>query len=645
MPACLQKYGLIYRLPVLLALLTTHKPASSLSFQDTVPAGRQIPPAFHYFQGNVSVGPYGMWYSPSVLAGKALPANPAYPHYLDSLKSKASRNLITRKLFDIVVVKSGVNASIRNTGESDAAYREFEGMKIRQVTLKRLPVFGGNIREPDNEETDRLERILNRTHVNTLETIIRKNLLFRSGDIISPLLLSDNERLLRQLSYIDDARIVVIPVSAGEADILVLTKDIYSLAASYNYGGLKKGSLEVFDKNIFGMGHEFGIEIPFDSRLSNLPGFGTHYTVTNIGRTFINLNTFFLDDLKKKSYGVRISRDLLTSSTKYAGGISIIQTQTTEDLGSLPVPQLLRYNYQDYWMSRSFLIDRQSVSRIIIGARFIHNNVFNRPSISPESYHELQNYLMYLGSAAFSVQKYYKASLIYGYGRTEDIPYGGMVRFTAGNEINEFKHRYYLGTEMSLAKHAGNLGYFYSSLALSAYLNEGQTEQGMIAARINHFSELFALGRNMMRVFVNFRYTKGFNRYSDEHLFYPTDNGFSGFRNDSVTGIDRFSLDVESVLFSPINFYGFRFAFFGFADYSFLAGAHNSPYAWNNLTSVGLGIRVRNDNLLFNTFQVRIAWFPDPPAYSRISNIVFSGEQLLRPSDFNPGPPSVIYYR
>ena len=46
----------------------------------------------------------------------------------------------------------------------------------------------------------KLENLLNKTHVNTNEKIIRKNLLFSEGDTISPLTLSDNERNSKRAS-------------------------------------------------------------------------------------------------------------------------------------------------------------------------------------------------------------------------------------------------------------------------------------------------------------------------------------------------------------------------------------------------------------------------------------------------------------
>jgi hypothetical protein len=565
--------------------------------------------------------------------------------FFDSLKIRASRNQLTKKLYSFIIVNPDTTFKKRFTGTSEAGYIDYAGRKIRKIIIQRLNVFGADIHNPTSGGPSRVENLLNKTHVNTNENIIRKNLLFSEGDPISPLALSDNERLLRQLPYIDDARIVVLPVSDAEADVVVFTKDIYSIGASYDYRGLKKGSVSIFDKNIVGTGHELGIDIPFNNTLPESPGIGAHYTINNIIKSFINLNVYFLHGLGEKTYGFDMTRKLVSSATKYAGGISVRMMYTSEDLDTLLVPAPLRYNFQDYWLSRSFLINKSSVSRIIIGARYTNNNVFNHPLILPDSYHNLQKYRLYLGSAALSFQKYTKTSLIYGYGRTEDVPYGSLFKFTFGREFNEFKQRSYMGTEISFGRSSKPLGYFYAYAGLSTYVNKTATEQGLLSLRLNYFSNLVTMGRSKIRNFVYAHYTRGFGRYSNEYIKFTDDNGFSGFLNDSVNGTQRLDLSLESVLFSPINSYGFRFAFFAFTDFAFLSGTTERLGSGYALTSIGLGIRIRNDNLVFNTLQIRIGYFPNPPPYSRISPVNISGEQLLRPENFEPGAPLIIPYR
>lgn len=565
--------------------------------------------------------------------------------FFDSLKVRASKNQLTKKLYNIMVVRGDTTIKKQFTGRSDEGYLAYEGKKIRKIVIQRLNVFGANINNPTSSNPTRIENLLNKTHFNTNEGIIRKNLLFSEGDKISPLTLSDNERILRQLPYIDDARIIVMPVSDDEADVIVFTKDVYSLGGSYEYRALKKGTVSVFDKNIFGMGHELGLEVPFDNTLPQSPGIGAHYLINNISRSFVDLNVYFLYGLGQKTYGFDMSRKLVSSTTKYAGGISVRMMYTSEDLDTLKVPAPLKYNFQDYWLSRSFLVNKESVTRIIIGARYTNNNVFDHPLILPESYYNLQKYKLYLASAALSVQKYTKTKLIYSYGRTEDIPYGMMFRITTGREFNEFKQRTYLGGEASFGGSVMSLGYFYSYTGFSTYINKNRTEQGLLSLNLNYFSNLIDLGRSRIRNFVYLHYTRGFGRYSNELLKFTSDNGFSGFKNDSTSGTQRLSVSLESVVFSPLNMYGFRFAFFGFTDFSFLAGTTQAIGTGHALSSIGIGIRIRNDNLVINTLQIRIGYFPNPPSYSRISPINISGEQLLRPSNFEPGPPSVIPYK
>ena len=52
-------------------------------------------------------------------------------------------------------------------------------------------------------------KMANFFHKNTRESLVRRNLSFKEGDVFYPLLVSDNERFLRDLSYLQDALIVV----------------------------------------------------------------------------------------------------------------------------------------------------------------------------------------------------------------------------------------------------------------------------------------------------------------------------------------------------------------------------------------------------------------------------------------------------
>lgn len=584
-------------------------------------------------------------YTPSQLIPSSYKETDRTMVLLDSLKSMASKKLITRKLYDFIIIPRETAVKKEITIPSDVNFQGFSGKTIRKIEIRRLNVFGTDIYRPAVNQPNNLERFLNNTHINTNEAIIRKNILFGAGDTVSPLILSDNERLLRQLPFIDDARIMLVPTTENQVDVIVLTKDIYSIGARLDNVGIDKGSVSLFDRNIFGMGHEFGIEIPYDSKYSDSPGFGVHYLINNFRKTFVDLNLYYLNGVGKNTFGFDLGKKFVSSATKYAGGISFREMFTSDNLDTMLHPAQVKYNLQDYWIARSFLADEVTVSRFIFGVRYVNNNVYQRPYILPESFHRLQRYKIYLGSVSFSMQKYYKANLIYGYGRTEDIPYGGLVNFTFGREINEFKERNYLGASYSIGQSVKSLGYFYGSAGFATFYTKGQTEQGMFSLKTNYISNLLYLGKYRNRNFLTLEYTRGFDRYTDESLVFNCENGFSGFRNDTVSGAQRLSAGIESVLFSPVNFYGFRFAVFGFADVSFLFGPNEYVAKGNCLSAIGLGVRIRNDNLILNTLQIRLGFFPNLPDYSSVSHLLISGEQLMRPSNFEPGPPALLPYK
>lgn len=564
--------------------------------------------------------------------------------FLDTLKTRASKYRITQKLFDFVIVNRASGTVHKTEDASDAVFLAYSGKIIRNITVRRLNVFGSDIDNPDLFFPNRTEKLLNKTHVNSNENLIRKYLLFHEGDTLSPLTLSDNERLLRNLPYIDDARVLVTPADDDRVDVTVITKDVYSLGARADFKGIKKGSVSVFDENIFGTGQEFGIAVPWNSLYPDSPGFGADYRINNIMSSFSNLDFYFHNGLGRRTYGFNLSRELVSSETRFAGGISVRRMSIYEDRESPVEPAPVKYTLQDYWLQRSFLLNRESVSRIVIGARYTNNNVFDHPYILPETYYNLQKYKLFLGSISFSMRKFYKANLIYSYGRTEDIPFGGSLNFTIGRENNEFKFRTYMGGSLSVGETLGRFGYIQSSAGVGTFFNGTRTEQGVFSIRTSFISRLQNIGNYRIRNFIKADYTRGFDRYRDEKLYFIKRNGFSGFRNDSIGNAQRLVVGIESVLFSPVNFYGFRFAGYFFADAGALYGLNEGIARGIYLTSVGIGLRIRNDNLILNTFQLRFGFFPNPPRYSNTESLIFSGEQLLEPVTFEPLPPSLLSY-
>ncbi|MGL1696783.1 hypothetical protein ACSTH7_25445, partial [Vibrio parahaemolyticus] len=71
-------------------------------------------------------------------------------------------------------------------------------------------------------------------HTKTKEQIIRNNLFFDVGDSLYPNLLADNEKFLRDLSFVQDARIKVQdPDLLGDSVVVIVyVKDVFPFGGS-----------------------------------------------------------------------------------------------------------------------------------------------------------------------------------------------------------------------------------------------------------------------------------------------------------------------------------------------------------------------------------------------------------------------------
>ncbi len=565
----------------------------------------------------------------------------------DSLKNGASNNTVTKTLYNLLVVSEqpGFYKSVNNA--SNEEFNVHNGKIIRNISVHALGPYGLDLTNIDISNIYQSDNLFNKTHINTKERKIKDQLFFSSGDAVDPMKISDNERTIRDLPYIYDCRIVLVTCADNMVDVVVLTKDVYSLGLSVkNYGTYTQGTASVFEKNVLGLGHELSIKIPYDAMdLNNVKlGKGFSYNINNLFKTFANLRMSFTDSMNIETYGVSLARGFYNYAAKYAGGISLSRRQIKEEQLSFSYPQYGKYDTRDIWLSRSFLVEDEPATRIVLGARYIYNDAIQRPEIEPQSHQYYQNYQSVMGSITLSSQRYHKNNLIYAYGRTEDIPYGGQFTFTTGKEFGEFKDRYYTGITISFGQPIGTLGYFHSTMGLASYSYQGDWEQGVLIADINYISNLYYLGAFRMRNFLRFELVNGINRYRDEYLGFVSEDGFSGFRNDSISGTNRLKLSFESVVFGPRSWMGFRFAYFAFGDVGYLFEPGEELYNGNILSSIGLGIRLRNDNLVLNTISIRLSYYPTIPDYSNYRNTILSGEHLLKPDNFEPIPPSVIPY-
>jgi hypothetical protein len=249
---------------------------------------------------------------------------------------------------------------------------------------------------------------------------------------------------------------------------------------------------------------------------------------------------------------------------------------------------------------------------------------------------------MILGSIGISSQAYKKTSLVYGFGKSEDIPYGILLTFTAGYEKGEFFDRPYLGFSYSFGTFGSDFGMLYYKVEYGTFFNDGM-EQGSISLTFKNISPLFnKFGQYNYRLFTKINYKAGINRFGDEFIKLERNSAIRGLKNENLKGDQSFNFNLEGVCYSPHNIIGFRFLYFFFVDAGVINKKNKIITDSPAYSGFGAGVRIRNENLVFNTIQLRFAYYPVVPANSEFEYLNLSGISTIRPESFIIPKPTVM---
>ncbi|HVZ26107.1 MAG TPA: hypothetical protein VG842_08635, partial [Sediminibacterium sp.] len=127
--------------------------------------------------------------------------------------------------------------------KNEAAFAPYRGRIIRNIRVRNVD-FSHSVNDTMLEVENIFSTTGNKLHPHTREKVVQRNLFFAKGDTLYPSLLADNERYLRDLSFLQDARILVnaIPGQNDSVDITVYTKDVFPAGGSVDEGTEKMAS-------------------------------------------------------------------------------------------------------------------------------------------------------------------------------------------------------------------------------------------------------------------------------------------------------------------------------------------------------------------------------------------------------------------
>ncbi len=593
-----------------------------------------------------------------------------YPKERDfyrNLKKRLSKRKATKRLFDLLFDVSDKKKKPKKDSLAHIPKR-YDGKIVGQISIKQIDIFGPKVTDTTGQPKTGVARFFNKMHVNTRDRVIRNNLLIKEGDFINQHKIADNERMLRLLKFIRDARIIIQPraTTSDTVDLLVITQDVMSLSGSLEPEGLTEATIHVNDNNILGTGHQMDNAILIEPEEKQYLGYRGTYQMPNIGGSFLEANLNYYNTNFEDIYRLQVNRDFVVPAIKYAGGaeLSFIERTTfapwidsyyvADTFSSGEEIPMMPYSlwYQDYWLARSFVPDfviQNKRSRVTMALRYSQTHFKERPFVLADSNTAFHNTHLVLAKLGFSKRYYTTEQMVYTYGRTEDIPIGHLLEFTGGPQLGEFYNRWYTGISYSFGRYLNRWGYLSFLSEVGGFLHRGNMEEGVFQIGIKSFSYLIHWNRTKYRFFLKANYTTGIQRaqtidFRDNYIDIRDENGIRGLSSSEMEGNERLSLSLESVAYTPYSLYGFRLAFFTFADIGWISQPGEIVFNSKTFQGYGMGVRVRNENLAFKTFQIRLAVYPIVPNGETLFGISIGSIPLPGFRDFNTKKPEIVQF-
>ena len=582
-----------------------------------------------------------------------IPINENTDLFYDSLHVKANRHKLTKWMYDHVI--RSTTDTIRTGELSYEYYNTFINKTIGSITIKSLDVFGPDFSDTAKTTNIWIEKMANKMHSKSNLNVIRKNLWLKEGQIFSSDLIMDNERLLRSLPYLKDVRFIIIPRigSPDIVDILILTKDIFSFGLSGSIGNISKGHVGIYDKNVLGIGHEIGLTLFGHTELKPHLGLEAYYAINNVKGNFINFSAGYAKNYIRDEFYISIDRDFLRPQSVYAGGLTVVRSfrSNFEKFNEFVLTDSLNYlNYMlfDVWYGRRLKLGinpNDSRFRINLSGRIRYTSFFHRPLADVDNHQFFSNSTFFLGSLSFSHRSYIRDYRVYSYGITEDIPKGYLHELVFGYDLNEFGNRWYSHLFLS----TGNLFkqkpyYLYTSVGFGGFWRNSGIEQGIADFKIDFISQLFKVWDIQARQFIKLNYTFGINRFAIENLLLRNSVGIRGFGSSIPNGTQRLTLNVENVFFQKKAILNFQTAFFTFLDVGIVGPDNQSIFNQNYFGGVGVGLRIRNENLIFKTIQLRVAFYPNHPSDVNSIGFILDEVSRFRFYSFQPRGPEPLRF-
>ena len=579
-------------------------------------------------------------------------------YFYGNIRNKTNTTALGRELARLALTeqinpyKDAENG--KDFSKSIEAFENYSGLIVKNIRIKTLKLIGSSVYDTTlNELQDsKMTNFINNLHRSTTESVIHSQLLFKEGDTLNPYILAENERIIRNLNYIDNA-LFYMNQMGDSAEIVLVVKDKFSYGLNVNIISDKRQNIKLWNSNLLGLGNEFGFKVEHNQNydpkvfLSEI-----YYKINNFRKNFITADLHYKRSPESESFAFTSERAYIPSVVNLGGGLNFEVREYL--LPDWVDPEILdnkaRYYAANVWSGYQIQLKntkKDKIPKFLIPAVGLNNKYYDkRPYIAADTNLFLSNYIYALGSVSLVSQSFVNTFSLLDQGHVITLPTGFSTTFTTGLVFSEFRTLPYFGIEFKTGGVSGVSSYLTTTAQFGTHIYNKKMTDGMLKLDVTHYSPKIKVTDDyQIRLLSSISYTLGINRNLYDSLYLNDQFGILGLSSYKFRGEHRLNSMMQVLCYTPWKFIGFRFTPFLSLNAGFIADAKEPLFERRLVSGYGFGVRLYNKYLVFANIQLRFMYYPNMP--SGIKSVAFdlldTNEHLFK--SFTPGAPAIFEFK
>ncbi|HSB63658.1 MAG TPA: hypothetical protein VLJ18_05800 [Thermoanaerobaculia bacterium] len=423
---------------------------------------------------------------------------------------------------------------------------EGPALRIGRITIRAVNVFS------PQETTSRLYRAMNRAHVPTHPSVIRKFLLFKEGDPFVPGKLEETEKNLRELGFLKSASVTASAPHGGVVDVLVVTQDSWSLLPGVpiaSAGGQTTYGFQLLERNLFGTGRELSLSYNKEiQRITRIVEYVDPYLLGSYWsgrfsqgwnsdgeRTRAEVIHPFSSLSSAQSHGLRL--DVFGQTTR---------TYTDGDVGAAYHQDHRGVSLEAGW---ALATSRTRAHRLTAGVEVLEDRFEALPERPSDLLPDPRTFRIVFVGYELAESDLMKLNYVNRDLRVEDfnLGWGLTARFGVAPEfLGSAGNTAFVRLKAGKGARLGERGFVLASVSYETRLSGGPKNE-VVSASLDVVQKLRT--RHLQTLVAKLRYDQGWNLDRDVQFIADGLVGLRGYRLFSFAGDKRMILNLEQRLF------------------------------------------------------------------------------------------------